>query len=255
MRVIELEQKLEDQQRETETQKQLQKMKEQQITDLRTSHSQLNFQVEGKLEESAENMNQLLLTNKTLTLEKEASHKKMEQFKKLAQKVPALEQQLKEQQELATEREKKRLTLIREKSELEDKEYNLSNRLKKLEARFSTNEKQLHDTIAENEDLQTKLTKAQKGSFLEMANPNSSTHVGDTGESLMSIQMSQDHNTLTQSLALVQVERERDQHKWKSERLVLEAQLGELNASLKQKDEDSIRREYRMRKKHEEELE
>ena len=86
-------------------------------------------------------MNQLLLTNKTLTLEKEAMNKKIEQFKKLAQKVPSLEQQLKEQQELATEREKKRLTLVREKSELEDKEYSLSNRLKKLEARFSTNEK------------------------------------------------------------------------------------------------------------------
>ena len=224
------------------------------MTDLRTSHSQLNFQVEGKLEESAENMNQLLLANKTLTLEKEAINKKMEQFKKLAQKVPALEQQLKEQQELATEREKKRLTLIREKSELEDKEYNLSNRLKKLESRFSTNEKQLLDTIAENEELQTKLTKAHKGSFLEMTNPNSSTLVGDTGESLMSLQMSQDQ-TLTQSIQLVHAERERDQHKWKSERLVLEATLGELNASLKQKDEDSIRREHRMRKKHEEELE
>ena len=197
-------------------------------------------------------MNQLLLTNKTLTLEKEALNKKMEQFKKHAQKVPSLEQQLKEQQELATEREKKRLALIREKSELEDKEYNLSNRLKQLEARLGTNEKQLLDTIAENEELQGKLTKANKGSFLE-TNPNS-TLVGDTGESLVSIQMSQDQ-TLTQSIQLVNAERERDLHKWKSERLVLEARMHELNASLKQKDEDSIRREYRMRKKHEEELE
>ena len=44
--------------------------------------------------------------------------------------MPQLEQQLKEYKELAQEREKKRLVLIREKSELEDKEYNLSNRLK-----------------------------------------------------------------------------------------------------------------------------
>ena len=49
------------------------------------------------------------------------------------------------------------MVLIREKSELEDKEYNLSNRLKKLESRFSTNEKQLLDTIAENDELQVKL--------------------------------------------------------------------------------------------------
>ena len=56
-------------------------MKERQISDLRTSHSTLSFQVEGKLEESAETMNQLLLANKTLTLEKEALLKKTEQFK------------------------------------------------------------------------------------------------------------------------------------------------------------------------------
>ena len=53
-------------------------MKEKTISDLRTSHSQLSFQVEGKLEESHENMNQLLITNKTLTLEKEEILKKME---------------------------------------------------------------------------------------------------------------------------------------------------------------------------------
>ena len=51
-------------------------MKQKEISDLRQSHSQLNFQVEGKLEESAENMNQLILKNKTLTLEKEALYKK-----------------------------------------------------------------------------------------------------------------------------------------------------------------------------------
>ena len=134
-------------------------------------------------------MNQLLTTNKTLALEKEEQKKKMDQFKKLAQKVPELEQRLKEQSELANEREKKRLTLIREKSELEDKEYNLSNRLKKLESRFSTNEKQLLDTIAENEELQVKLNKANKGSFI---NPNESTVVGDTGESMVTLGLSHD---------------------------------------------------------------
>ena len=88
-------------------------------------------------------MNQLILKNKTLTLEKEALYKKSQQWKKDSQKVPHLEQQIKEYKELAQEREKKRLVLIREKSELEDKEYNLTNRLKQLENRFSVNEKQL----------------------------------------------------------------------------------------------------------------
>ena len=88
-------------------------------------------------------MNQLILKNKTLTLEKEALYKKSQQWKKDSQKVPQLEQQVKEYKELAQEREKKRLVLIREKSELEDKEYNLTNRLKQLENRFSVNEKQL----------------------------------------------------------------------------------------------------------------
>ena len=75
-------------------------------------------------------MNQLILKNKTLTLEKEALYKKSQQWKKDSQRVPQLEQQVKEYKELAQEREKKRLVLIREKSELEDKEYNLTNRLK-----------------------------------------------------------------------------------------------------------------------------
>ena len=57
------------------------------------------------------------------------------------------------------------MQLIREKSELEDNEYNLTNRLKKMETRFSTNEKQLLDTIAMNEDLQTKLHRTS-GSFV-----------------------------------------------------------------------------------------
>ena len=92
-------------------------------------------------------MNQLILKNKTLTLEKEALYKKSQQWKKDSQKVPQLEQQIKEYKELAQEREKKRLVLIREKSELEDKEYNLTNRLKQLENRFSVNEKQLSDTV------------------------------------------------------------------------------------------------------------
>ena len=70
-------------------------------------------------------MNQLILKNKTLTLEKEALYKKSQQWKKDSQRVPQLEQQLKEYKELAQEREKKRLVLIREKSELEDKEYTL----------------------------------------------------------------------------------------------------------------------------------
>ena len=86
-------------------------------------------------------MNQLLMTNKTLTLEKETLTKKVEQYKKVAQKVPTLELQLKEQTEQLHEREKKRMVLIRDKSELEDKEYNLTNRLKKLETRFKANEK------------------------------------------------------------------------------------------------------------------
>ena len=130
MKVLELEQKLQNEKMENDAQKKYQEMKQKEITDLRASHSQLNFQVEGKLEESAENMNQLILKNKTLTLEKEALYKKSQQWKKDSQRVPQLEQQVKEYKELAQEREKKRLVLIREKSELEDKEYNLSNRLK-----------------------------------------------------------------------------------------------------------------------------
>ena len=53
---------------------------------------------------------------------------------------------------------------------------------------------------------------------------------------------------------LTKAEKERDMHKWNSEKLVLEAKMTELNQSLKAKDEESTRREFRMRKKHKEEL-
>ena len=101
MKVLELEQKLQNEKMENDAQKKYQEMKQKEITDLRASHSQLNFQVEGKLEESAENMNQLILKNKTLTLEKEALYKKSQQWKKDSQRVPQLEQQVKEYKELA----------------------------------------------------------------------------------------------------------------------------------------------------------
>jgi len=73
------------------------------------------------------------------------------------------------------------MVLIRDKSELEDKEYNLTNRLKKLETRFKASERQLLDTISENETLQTKLQK-KNSSFV-------GDDRGETGESLMTLNM------------------------------------------------------------------
>ena len=44
----------------------------------------------------------------------------------------------------------------------------------------------------------------------------------ETGESLVSLQMSHD-TPVMESLQLVRAEKERDMHKWNSEKLVLEA--------------------------------
>ena len=72
------------------------------------------------------------------------------------------------------------------------------------------------DTISENETLQTKLQKAN-GSFV-------GTEIlggGDTGESMMTVQMSHDATVMGQSLQIVKAEKDRDEHKWRSERLIL----------------------------------
>ena len=104
------------------------------------------------------------------------------------------------------------------------------------------------DTVAENETLLSKMK--NKSSFVDDANRNTGA---ETGASLMSLQMSHDAPVM-ESLQIVQAEKERDMHKWNSEKLVLEAKMNELNQSLKQKDEESTRREFRMRKKHKEEI-
>ena len=75
----------------------------------------------------------------------------------------------------------------------------------------------------------------------------------ETGESLVSLQMSHD-TPVMESIQLVKAEQERDMHKWNSEKLVLESKMHELNQSLKVKDDESTRRENRIRKKHKEEL-
>lgn len=83
------------------------------------------------------------------------------------------------------------------------------------------------DTVAENETLLSKMK--NKSSFVDDANRNTGA---ETGASLMSLQMSHDAPVM-ESLQLVQAEKERDMHKWNSEKLVLEAKMTELNQSLK----------------------
>lgn len=79
-----------------------------------------------------------------------------------------------------------------EKSELEDKEFNLNNRLKQTELRFQSLQKQLDETMKENSVLQGKLNTHNR-SFVDQAD--------ETRE----------------SIELLKSNYERDEHKWNAE--------------------------------------
>ena len=60
-----------------------------------------------------------------------------EKLKLAMNKISALEKDFNEKKELLSATEKKKTELMLQKNEIEDREFNLSNRLKQTEVRFS----------------------------------------------------------------------------------------------------------------------
>ena len=102
--------------------------------------------------------------------------------------------------------EKKKTELTLENNELQDKEFSTSNRLKQTEVRFTAVQKELDETLAENQNLRNKLN-AQNRSFI-------STNDDNTNDM-----------ALNQSMELVKANYERDEHKWRAEKMRLEAKM------------------------------
>ena len=108
--------------------------------------------------------------------------------------------------------EKQRASLRAEKSELEDKEYNLSNRLRQTEVRFQAMNTQLDEAMRENATLQTKL------------NTHNSSFVSASG------------NAAQESMEKMRADHELEEHKWNAEKFKLQARIQELEQTVKAKD-------------------
>ena len=91
MRVISLEQEVEDGKREVERVLELNKMAEKRLENLKREKSQIQEQVEAKLTASNDNMGTILQENKNILAKNEELVKKSEMLKVAGQKIQSLE--------------------------------------------------------------------------------------------------------------------------------------------------------------------
>ena len=91
MRVISLEQEVEDGKREVERVLELNKMTEKRLENLKREKSQIQEQVEAKLIASNDNMGTILQENKNILAKNEELVKKSEMLKVAGQKIQSLE--------------------------------------------------------------------------------------------------------------------------------------------------------------------
>ena len=116
-------------------------MAERQLEELRSHSQKMESQVEISLSQSNEKMSQVLRESRSLETERVQLVERTEKLRLAQTKIQTIEKELSEKKELlaAADNMKKKLTL--EKSELEDKEFNLSNRLKQTEMRLKSSQK------------------------------------------------------------------------------------------------------------------
>lgn len=125
MRVISLEQQVEDGKREVERVHELYKLTENRMEKLKREKLQIQDQVEERLTASNDNMGAILQENKNILAKNEELVKKSEMLKVAGQKIQSLEKQLTETKELLQSAENAKRQTMLEKSDLEDKEFNL----------------------------------------------------------------------------------------------------------------------------------
>ena len=92
--------------------------------------------MEGKMQKQHEDMQHVIQQKNNLTAMMETSERMNDRNKRAAEKISNLEKTIQDQKEKIDSLEKTRSKMMQEKNELEDKEFNLENRLKQKEARF-----------------------------------------------------------------------------------------------------------------------
>ena len=88
------------------------------------------------MQKQHEDMQHVIQQKNNLTAMMETSERMNDRNKRAAEKISNLEKTIQDQKEKIDSLEKTRSKMMQEKNELEDKEFNLENRLKQKEARF-----------------------------------------------------------------------------------------------------------------------
>ena len=175
-------------------------------------------------------MEKIFAENRKLELQKQHFVERNEKLRLAQQKIQELDKELNEKKELLKASESTKIKLIMDKNEIEEKNIDLEDKLKKTTARYQAINNQCDETIAENQVLQTKLN-SHNNSFVSTG--------GDANQ---------------QPLELIKANYERDVHKWNAEKLQNNARVNELEQMCKLKEEDAKRREQQQAKKHRVEL-
>lgn len=111
-------------------------MAERRAEELESRQQMMQSQVETSLTQSNEKMSEILRQSRSLEGERQLLVERTEKLKLAQTRITNLEKELSEKKEALSLTEKQRASLRLEKSELEDKEYNLANRLRQTEVRF-----------------------------------------------------------------------------------------------------------------------
>lgn len=193
-----LQEQVDDGKRELERYIELNKISERQNEELRAYNATVQSQAETSLSQSHESMEQILKDKRKWELQQEQYTEFKEKIKFAQTKIQTMEKELSEAKAAQVAVEKKNTAISFEKNEMEDKVFNLENRLKQTQNRQQVINNQLDETITENQKLRGKLN-----------NHNSSFISQGTSE----------------SLELTKANYERDEHKWGAEKLQMNSKL------------------------------
>ena len=113
-------------------------------------------------------MEKIFAENRKLETQKQQFMERTEKLRAAQNKIQELEKEVNEKKELLAASEKSKTKLIIQKNEIEEKNIELEDKLKKTTARYQAINNQCDETIEENRVLQTKLVSANN-SFVSAA--------------------------------------------------------------------------------------
>lgn len=157
LKMIKLEQEFEDCKHENARLKNIMAITEERNQELREIKGQLESQVENKLESDSASVDNLLKMNQALMAEKQVMQVKLEKLRKVSAKMPELQQEIETLRNNKTAFDKSKQQLIRDRTELEEEKFAISQKYEKLQQRFEAIDKELDSAKLENLGLTRKL--------------------------------------------------------------------------------------------------